>query len=72
MAEHLGYERHDPAGRGTPNSRNGSSPKRVKTDVGEVDLPVPRDRAGTLEPVTVPKNSIRRTSVYFSTYTVVS
>ena len=34
MAEHLGYERHDPSGRGTPNSRNGSSPKRVKTEVG--------------------------------------
>ena len=59
MAEHLGYERHDPAGRGTPNSRNGSSPKRVKTDVGEVDLPVPRDRAGTFEPVTVASGADR-------------
>ena len=59
MAEHLGYERHAPAGRGTPNSRNGSSPKRVKTDIGEVDLRVPRDRAGTFEPVTVPKHQRR-------------
>ena len=59
MAEHLGYERHAPEGRGTPNSRNGSSPKRVKTDVGEVDLRVPRDRAGTFEPVTVPKHQRR-------------
>ena len=59
MAEHLGYERHAPEGRGTPNSRNGSSPKRLKTEVGEVDLRVPRDRAGTFEPVTVPKHQRR-------------
>ena len=59
MAEHLGYERHAVEGRGTPNSRNGSSPKRVKTEVGEVDLRVPRDRAGTFEPVTVPKHQRR-------------
>ena len=59
MAEHLGYERHAVEGRGTPNSRNGSSPKRVKTDIGEVDLRVPRDRAGTFEPVTVPKHRRR-------------
>ena len=59
MAEHLGYERHDPSGRGTPNSRNGSSPKRVRTEVGGVDLRVPRDRAGTFEPVTVPKHRRR-------------
>ncbi len=48
----LGYERHDRAGRGTPNSRNGSSPKRTATEIGEIDLAVPRDRAGTFEPVT--------------------
>ena len=59
MAEHLGYERHAREGRGTSNSRNGSSPKRLKTDVGEVDLRVPRDRAGTFEPVTVPKHQRR-------------
>ncbi len=59
MAEHLGYERHAFEGRGTPNSRNGSSPKRLKTEIGEVDLRVPRDRAGTFEPVTVPKHQRR-------------
>ena len=59
MAEHLGYERNAPEGRGTSNSRNGSSPKRVKTDIGEVGLRVPRDRAGTFEPVTVPKHRRR-------------
>ena len=35
MAEHLGYERHAAEGRGTPNSRNATTPKRVKTEVGE-------------------------------------
>ena len=59
MADHLGYERHAPEGRGTPNSRNGSSPKRVTTEIGEIDLAVPRDRAGTFEPVTVPKHQRR-------------
>jgi len=55
MADHLGYEPGDPAGAGTGNSRNGSYPKTVTTEVGPVELRVPRDRAGTFEPVTVPK-----------------
>ena len=59
MAEHLGYERHAREGRGTPNSRNGSTPNTVKTEIGEVGLRVPRDRAGTVEPVTVPKHRRR-------------
>jgi putative transposase len=58
-SEHLGYERGDPAGRGSGNSRNGTSPKRVLTDLGPVDLDVPRDRAGTFEPKIVPKNVTR-------------
>ncbi len=57
MADHLGYDRYSPEGRGSGNSRNGYSPKRVTTDIGEVDLSVPRDRAGSFEPVTVPKVS---------------
>src|SRR5215204_2179858 len=36
MTDHLGYERHDPAGRGSGNSRNGSHPKTVTTEVGKV------------------------------------
>lgn len=56
---HLGYERGDPAGRGTPNSRNGSTPKTLTTEVGDVALDVPRDRAGTFEPRLVPKGSRR-------------
>ena len=55
MAEHLGYEPYDPSGRGSGNNRNGSYPKTVKTEIGDVRLEVPRDREGTFEPVTVPK-----------------
>jgi putative transposase len=55
MTDHLGYERHDPAGRGSGNSRNGSHPKTVTTEIGKVDLRVPRDRNASFEPVTVPK-----------------
>lgn len=59
MAEHLGYERHAVEGRGTGNSRNGTYPKRVVTEIGEVDLDVPRDRNGTFDPQTVPKHTRR-------------
>ena len=57
--EHLGYERGDAAGRGSGNSRNGTTPKRVLTDAGPVDLDVPRDRAGTFEPRIVPTGVTR-------------
>lgn len=57
--DHLGYEKGDPAGRGSGNSRNGSSPKRVLTDAGDVDLDVPRDRNGQFEPQLVPKHARR-------------
>lgn len=56
---HVGYEKGDPAGRGTPNSRNGTSSKTVATQVGDVVLDVPRDPAGTFEPRLVPKGSRR-------------
>lgn len=59
LTDHLGYERGDRAGHGSGNSRNGSYPKRVLTDVGSVDLAVPRDRAGTFEPKLVPKGVSR-------------
>jgi transposase-like protein len=59
MSEHLGYERHDPAGRGTGNSRNGGYAKTVTTDVGDVELRMPRDRNGSFEPQTVPKHQRR-------------
>jgi putative transposase len=59
MAEHLGYEPYESVGRNSGNSRNGSYQKTVKTDVGPVELRMPRDREGTFEPVTVPKH-VRR------------
>jgi len=54
MAEHLGYEPHE-RGRGSGNARNGGYDKTVTTEIGEVDLRMPRDRQGTFKPVTVPK-----------------
>jgi putative transposase len=59
LTGHLGYEKGDPAGRGSPNSRNGSSPKTLATEVGDVALAVPRDRAGSFEPRLVPKGARR-------------
>ena len=59
LTEHLGYEKGDPAGRGSPNSRNGTTPKTLATEVGDVPLDVPRDRAGTFEPRLVPKGARR-------------
>jgi putative transposase len=53
MAEHLGYDRHDPVGRNRGNSRNGERAKTVLTDSGEVAIEVPRDRDGSFEPVIV-------------------
>ena len=57
--EHLGYERGDPAGRGSGNSRNGTSAKTLLTDAGAIPLDIPRDRDGTFEPVLVPKHERR-------------
>jgi putative transposase len=49
MTGHLGYEKHDTAGRGSGNSRIGSTGKTLLTDVGAVDLQVPRDRNGSFD-----------------------
>src|SRR6186713_968517 len=46
LTGHVGYERGDPAGRGSPNSRNGTTPKTVATEVGDVALAVPRTGPG--------------------------
>lgn len=59
MTEHLGYEAHDPIGYHSGNSRNGTRAKTVVTDIGPVELDVPRDRAGSFEPVIVAKR-VRR------------
>ncbi len=62
MADHLGHEHYESVGRGSGNSRNGAYPKTVRTDVGPVELRMPRDREGTFDPVTVPKHVCRLVS----------
>jgi putative transposase len=59
LTDHLGYEKHDPVGRNGGNSRNGARSKTVITEVGPVELDVPRDRDGTFEPRIVPKRARR-------------
>ena len=60
MEQHLGYAKHDPEGRGSGNSRNGSSAKTVRGDFGEIEIETPRDRNSSFEPKIVAK---RQTSV---------
>lgn len=59
LAAHLGYEVGDPAGRGSGNNRNGTSAKQVLTEIGAVDLDIPRDRNGSFDPKLVPTHSRR-------------
>lgn len=59
LTSHLGYEKNDPAGRGSGNSRNGSSPRTVQTEVGPVQVDAPRDRAGTFKSALLPASSRR-------------
>jgi putative transposase len=59
LTDHVGYERGDPAAEEFPNSRNGTYPKTVATQVGDVELAVPRDRRGTFSPMLVPKGARR-------------
>jgi transposase-like protein len=59
MDAHLGYRKHDPAGDGSGNSRNGRRAKTVLTDVGPVEVSVPRDRESSFEPVIVAKRARR-------------
>jgi putative transposase len=63
ITDHLGYDKHDPASAGSGNSRNGVRSKTVLTDVGPVEITVPRDRDGSFEPQIVKKRQRRLTSV---------
>ena len=63
MEDHLGYAKHAPEGRDRGNSRNGSRTKTVLTEVGEVELEVPRDRDGSFEPKIVRKRQRRMSGV---------
>ena len=59
MTEHLGYEKHSSDGRGTGNSRNGKTSKRIIAASGEMEIEVPRDRQGDFEPQLVRKRQVR-------------
>ena len=58
LTEHLGHDKHGPAGNETGNVRNGTRPKTVLTEgSGQVAIEVPRDRVGTFEPQIVRSGS---------------
>ena len=61
LSDHLGYEKHDPAGYHSRNSRNGTTSKTLRGNFGTVELETPRDRAGTFEPKIVAKGQTRFT-----------
>ena len=61
MTAHLGYEKHDPDGKKSGNSRNGKSKKTIKGEFGNMEIAVPRDRNSTFEPVIIPKGETRFT-----------
>jgi putative transposase len=63
ITDHLGYDKHERGASETGNSRNGARSKTVITDVGPVEISVPRDRAGSFEPKIVRKRQRRLSGV---------
>jgi putative transposase len=63
MDDHVGYSKHDPAGRNGGNSRNGTRSKTVVTEAGPVEIEVPRDRESSFEPVIVGKRQRRLSGI---------
>ena len=63
MSEHLGYDKHDPVGRNRGNSRNGVRSKTVLTEIGPVEIDVPRDIDASFDPQIVKKRQRRLTGV---------
>lgn len=61
MEEHLGYAKHSSDGCGSGNSRNGSSKKTLKGQIGEVEISTQRDRLGTFSPHFIKKGQTRLT-----------
>ena len=59
LSSHLGYEKHAPEASAVSNSRNGTTPKTVASQAGDIELAIPRDREGTFTPLLVPKGSRR-------------
>src|ERR1700693_230444 len=61
LTDHLGYEKHEPAGQPRGNTRNGKSQKTLQGDFGELELETPRDRQATFDPKIVAKGQTRWT-----------
>ena len=59
MEEHLGYEKHNVVGNNSGNSRNGYSRKTIKSEMGETEIMVPRDRNGEFDPQLIEKGQTR-------------
>jgi len=59
LTQHLGYEKHDPSGYNSGNSRNGASAKTVKGEFGEITVETPRDRNSSFEPQILKKHQTR-------------
>ncbi len=59
MDTHLGYTKHDTKNKQTENSRNGHSSKTVESDLGTIDLEIPRDRQSEFDPILVKKHQRR-------------
>lgn len=59
LTHHLGYEKHAVSGRNSGNSRNGKTSKTIKTNNGELELSVPRDRNSNFEPILIEKRKNR-------------
>src|SRR5258708_37704866 len=60
LSSHLGYEKNERAEQARPNHRNGSSHKTLKSDAGDVELAIPRDREGSYDPLRVKRGQRRR------------
>ena len=63
MDNHLGYHKNSIEGNHSGNSRNGFGKKKLKSEFGEIDINVPRDRNGTFEPQIIPKRSSTRLGI---------
>ena len=59
LTHHLGYDKYDPAGHHSGNSRNGVTSKTVKGEFGEIVVETPRDRNGSFEPQILGKHQTR-------------
>ena len=59
LGDHVGYDRGDPDAAQFSNSRNGTFPKTAASEIGDVELAIPRDRNGTFTPMLVPKGARR-------------